>query len=275
MQIPIMWSRFFFATTLVLLLLSSCNPSYKEFSLTKTIDLGEITPIGLAFEEDNIWISDGDHNQVLKIDGEGKILKKLENFERPMHIAFANEKLYVPEFGKDTITIKLNNNNSTLPVKFKLDAPAGVAVSNNNIAIADFYNHRILLKNKTGWQNIGKKGRNKPAEFEYPTDVHFYDDALYIADAYNHRIQVFDLEGQHIRTFGRAEKMNAVTGIFVDDEYVYATDFENGRLVIYNHIGEPQQIIDSGFESPTDVAVKNKLLYVTDYKLKKILVFKQ
>jgi len=243
MLVPIMWNRYIIPLILILSILCSCSQSYREFSLAKTIDLGEITPIGLAFDEDNIWVSDGDHNQVLKISEEGKILQKLENFERPMHIAYADGKLYIPEFGKDTISLKLNNISETLPVNFELDAPAGVAVNDNNVAIADFYNHRILLKNKTGWQNIGKKGRNKPAEFEYPTDVHFHEDALYVADAYNHRIQVFDLEGQHIRTFGRAEKMNAVTGIFVDDDYVYATDFENGRLVIYNHIGEPQQII--------------------------------
>jgi len=271
-----MWNRvfwMFFSTALLTLLLSSCKQSYKEFSLVKTINLGEVTPIGLAFDEDKIWISDGDHNQVVQIDGEGEILQKLTNFDRPMHIAYEDGKLYVPEYGKDTITIKSKNTNSTLPVSFELDAPAGVAIENEFAAIADFYNHRVLLKNKNGWQSIGKKGRNKPAEFEYPTDVHFHKETLYVADAYNHRIQVFDIDGKHIRTFGRAEKMTAVTGIFVDDKSVYATDFENGRVVIYNHTGEPQQIIDEHFENPTDVTIHNKKLFVTDYLLKKIFVF--
>lgn len=271
-----MWNKYLIPIYTTVLILSGCSSSYKEFEFVNTIDLGEITPIGLAFEGNKIWVSDGDNNRVVLIDEVGNVLKKLKNFERPMHIAFENGNLYIPEFSKDTVTIiSKNKRNGTLPITFELDAPAGVSVNNQFVAIADFYNHRVLFKNKQGWQSIGKKGRNKPAEFEYPTDVHFYKNELYVADAYNHRIQVFDLNGKHLRTFGRAEKMNATTGIFVDDENVYATDFENGRIIIYNHIGEPQQIIDRGFENPTDVAIHNNKLYVTDYKLKKILVFKQ
>jgi len=271
-----MLNKYNIALTTLLLLLVGCSSSHKEFKFVNAIELGKITPIGLAFDGTDIWLSDGDNNQVVKINREGKVLQKLENFERPMHIAYNKGNLYIPQYGRDTITIiSKNNNNKTLPIDMDLDAPAGVAVDNNNIAIADFYNHRVLLKNKKGWQTIGKKGRNKPAEFEYPTDVHFNNDVLYVADAYNHRIQVFDLNGKHLRTFGRPEKMNATTGIFVDDNYVYATDFENGRLLIYNHIGQLQQIIDAGFENPTDVAIINNELYVTDYKLKKILVYKQ
>lgn len=270
-----MWNKYLIPLSITVLILSGCSSSHKEFELVGTIDLGKITPIGLAFEGNKIWVSDGDNNQVVQIDEVGNVLQKLENFERPMHIAFENNNLYIPQFGKDTVTIISKNGNGNLPINYELDAPAGVAVDNEFTAIADFYNHRILFKNKQGWQSIGKKGRNKPAEFEYPTDVHFYKNALYVADAYNHRIQVFDLEGKHLHTFGRTEKMNATTGIFVDDKNIYATDFENGRLIIYNHIGEPQQIIDEGFENPTDVVVHKNKLYVTDYKEKKIFVFKQ
>jgi len=270
-----MWIKYPIFLYLILSILYGCSLSQKEFKLINTIDLGEITPIGLAFEGDNIWVSDGDHNQVVQLNEAGEVLQTLTDYERPMHIAFENGSLYIPQYGRDTVSVITKNTTTTLPVKLELDAPAGVAVHNEFVAIADFYNHRVLLKNKKGWQSIGKKGRNRPAEFEYPTDVHFYDNTLYVADAYNHRIQVFDLEGTHIRTFGRAEKMNATTGIFVDESYVYATDFENGRLLIYNLVGAPQQIIDTGFENPTDVAVHNNKLYVTDYKEKKIFVFKQ
>jgi len=185
----------------------SCSDS--KWTYNEKISLGEITPIGIVYDSENLWISDGDNNQVVQTDLQGKVLNTHTGFERPMHMAFKNDQLYIPQYGNDTITILKNGTRTNLPIDIELDAPAGLDISGDNIAIADFYNHRLVLKTKSGWTTIGKKGRNAPAEFHYPTDVHFAENELYVADAYNNRIQVFDLNGKHLKTFGRSEKMNA------------------------------------------------------------------
>lgn len=265
-------SAFSWALGTLVLIMSACESS--EWTMKETISLGEITPIGIAYDGQNFWLSDGDHNQIVQVDKAGKVLKTQKGFKRPMHITFKDGQLYVPEYGKDSITIVNGEPNQKLVIDLELDAPAGIALSKNgHIAIADFYNHRLVLKTKSGWKSIGKKGRNAPSEFHYPTDVHYTETELYVADAYNNRIQVFDLEGNHLRTFGRPDKMNAATGIYVLGDEVFVTNFENDRVLIYDTEGALQQILTEGFSNPTDLIVVDKQLYIINYKGKNMVRF--
>ena len=70
-----------------------------------------------------------------------------------------------------------------------LDAPAGVDRYKNEIALADFYHHRVLYFNGNEWITIGKKG-NELGELNYPTDIQILKDKIVVADAYNNRIQI-------------------------------------------------------------------------------------
>lgn len=255
--------------------ISACKNN-STWQLEETINLGEVTPIGIAYDGTNFWISDGDNNQLVQVDKLGKIIQTKSGFKRPMHIAFEDGKLYVPEYGKDSIAVIKNEEAGFLEVALELDAPAGVALSpNGDIAIADFYNHRLLLKHQGAWKSVGKKGRNAAAEFHYPTDVHYTSDALYVADAYNNRIQVFDFSGTHLRTFGRPDKMNAATGLYVWEDQVLVTDFENDRVLVYNTEGILQQTLSEGFSNPTDLIVVDNHLYVINYKGKNMMRFKR
>jgi len=266
---------FRFSLFFISLWITACQ-SNTEWEFEETISLGEIPPIGIAYNGTNFWISDGDHNQLVEIDKAGTVLQTLKDFRRPMHIAFDNGKLYVPEYGKDSITIINGAKTGFLNVDFELDAPAGVAIAENgDVAIADFYNHRLLLRHNDVWKSVGKKGRNAASEFHYPTDVHYTKDALYVADAYNNRIQVFDLEGTHLRTFGRPDKMNAATGIYVWNDQVLVTDFENDRVLIYVTKGTLLQTLTEGLSNPTDLIVVDGRLYVINYKGQSMVRFKR
>ncbi len=253
--------------------LVTCNTN-TEWQLEETIPLGDITPIGIAYDGAHFWMSDGDHNQVVKVNKTGKVLETLNNFRRPMHIAFDQQKLYIPEYGKDSIAVIDGKKTGFLNVAFELDAPAGIALSETgDVAVADFYNHRLLLRREGTWKSVGKKGRNAAGEFHYPTDVHFTSNALYVADAYNNRIQVFDLEGTHQLTFGRPDKMNAATGIYVWNDQVFVTDFENDRVLIYDTEGTLLQTLTEGFSNPTDLIVVDNQLYVINYKGRNMVRF--
>jgi len=261
------------ALLLCCLAFNACQDD-STWQLQETISLGKVTPIGIAYDGQYFWISDGDNNQIVQTGLDGSIQQIKTGFRRPMHIAYHQDKLYVPEYGNDSIAIIKQKQNTFLSVDVALDAPAGIAFSETgHIAIADFYNHQIQLKSDRGWKTIGKKGRNAPAEFHYPTDVHFADDELYVADAYNNRVQVFDLEGKHLRTFGRPDKMNAATGIFVLEDQVFVTDFENDRVLIYDTEGNLQQTLNEGLSNPTDLIVVKGELYVINYKGKNMVLF--
>ena len=87
-----------------------------------------------------------------------------------------------------------------------------------------------------------------------------------MADAYNHRIQVFDFQGNSIQIFGNEEEMNASTGIFLSDDKIFITDFENGRVLIYDYSGSLKQILDQGINKPTDILIYNEDLLITDFE---------
>ncbi len=126
----------------------------------KVIPLDGVNPIGIAVDGSDIFLSDGDNNRVVKVDVTGNILFEYDGFERPMHIDFGEaamqitdkvttsmlkeRALFVPEYGRDSIAVIRDNKRDYLIFKDSLDAPAAISVFKNEIAIADFYNHRIL-----------------------------------------------------------------------------------------------------------------------------------
>ena len=253
---------------------SSCDSPSRLWSFDRTIDLPGVSPLGLAQEDSKIWISDADHNQLIVIKEDGKIVSKLSGFERPMHIDEEDDKIFIPEYLSDRIKIITPDGQQGLTLKDSLDAPAGVWVESEEIAIADFYNHRILYFNGYDWSSFGSEG-NGENQFYYPTDVQIVKDKIYVADAYNNRIQVIDKHGRFIRFLGWDQEMNAATGVFVSEVEVFVTDFENSRMLIFDETGQLLQIISQNLNKPTDALIIDGELYVANYKGESLSVFKK
>ena len=256
----------------------------KEWVWQKTLELDGVNPIGIVNADGNLWLSDGDHNRLVRIDSTGKTLETVDSLERPMHIAFYDDIIYVPEYGVDAI--------SSVPIAGKataqadrvenrismgsdsLDAPAGFSMYKKEMAIADFYNNRILYKNGADaeWMSFGTEGKAE-GELYYPTDVQIIEDEIWVADAYNHRVQVFDKQGRFVKMMGQDQKMNAATGIYVRDEDVFVTDFENDRVLVFDREGNLKQKITTNIDKPTDMLVRNETLYVLNYRHGELVVF--
>lgn len=260
---------------LSVILLTSCKEETpKKWILSKELKVEGVNPIGIAFQKNNIWLSDGDHNRLVQINDEGVILDTVNGLERPMHIDANATQLFVPEYGSDLIRIVENNTKSILQISDSLDAPAGFSVFNNEKAIADFYNHRILFFDGNSWTSFGKEGKNE-GDFYYPTDVQITSNKIWVADAYNNRVQVFDKKGTFLKVIGKNEKMNAATGIFVSKNSLFVTDFENDRVLLFDWEENLQQEISEHIEKPTDVLLKDEKLYVLNYRKQTVNVYKK
>lgn len=269
MKSKIIVNFIFFVTVLMMCLGCTQNP---EWTYVRTINFEKVTPLGIVKDGDFLWISDSDHNKIVKTDLNGNIVETYKDFERPMHLVMDNDRLFIPEYSADTITIMTGNKRSYLPLKNELDAPAGIDIKGDAYAIADFYNHRIVYHNNGEDLTFGKKGRVN-GTFHYPTDIQFENNMIYIADAYNNRIQVFDEKGKFKQSIGSEDGMNAATGIYVSDQFIFVTDFENSRVLVYDLAGQLLQILNEPFNKPTDAILDNDKLYVTNYKGKSISIF--
>ncbi len=267
-----------------LLLLFSCSENQEKttqkeeqliaWKFVKEIPLQNITPIGIVAQNNFLWLSDVDNNRVVKIDLNGKIIEEFNDFERPMHIAIQENKIYIPQYTSDTISVLEKGSISNLILNETVDGISGLAIDGDRMAIADFYNHRVILKKGQESISIGKEGHND-GELYYPTDVDIYDNKIYVADAYNNRVQVFDVEGNYVQMIGWNEDIHVATGIKVTANEVIVADFEGNRVLIYDINGKLLQTLSENFNHPTDIEVYDNKIYVTNYKGKSISVFEK
>ncbi|VAV82674.1 Cell surface protein, partial [hydrothermal vent metagenome] len=181
-----------------------------EWTFSKEIKLDNISPIGIVAQGEFLWLSDVDNNRVVKVNYAGKIIEKHGGLQRPMHLAMQGSKIYIPEYTSDTVKILEDENVSAYLLKEEPDGIGGIAVGGNTVAIADFYNHRIILQQGDKVAIIGKEGHND-GELYYPTDVDIKNDLIYVADAYNNRVQVFDFKGNYVRMIGWNEGIKVAT----------------------------------------------------------------
>lgn len=263
---------------LTAMLIASCQEKKQtetRWVHTKTITLADVNPIGIAQGEKGIWLSDGDRNRLVLIDTSGVVLKTIDSLDRPMHIASEGEMLVIPQYGNDEILRFRESEKEIVRTWDSLDAPAGVAIKGAEIAIADFYNNKVhYTENSSDWITFGKEGK-ADGDFYYPTDVHLTESNIWVADAYNNRLQVFDKKGNHLKTIGEDQKMNAATGIFVSDTNAYTTDFEKDRVLVFDLEGSLKQVLDTDISKPTDLIIIDEVLYVTNYKGKSLSVYTQ
>lgn len=254
------------------LVLASCTHVQKEqeWVYNKTIKLDGVNPIGITIAQDQIWLSDGDHNRLVHIDNSGTILESISELDRPMHIDSDQRKIYIPEYGTDMIATTTIGSWELFkkPWKDSLDAPASISVYKDEIAIADFYNNRIVYQDLT----FGSEGKHE-GEFYYPTDVQITDSLIWVADAYNNRIQVFDKEGKFVKMMGQDQKMNAATGLFVSKDEVFITDFENDRVLVFDHNGNLKQELKEGIAKATDLLIKDKVLHIINYRRGELVLY--
>ncbi|MCZ6593825.1 MAG: hypothetical protein O6943_02800, partial [Bacteroidetes bacterium] len=93
---------YFIAFLLGFITILGCSENKKEnreqalWKFNKEIPIDSISPIGIVAQGDFLWLSDVDNNRVVKIDLDGKILEEYSGFQRPMHIAIQDSKIYIP-----------------------------------------------------------------------------------------------------------------------------------------------------------------------------------
>jgi DNA-binding beta-propeller fold protein YncE len=198
------------------------------------------------------------------------------------------QKKFINNFQKVPFSIKLVR---IIGKKYALKGPADVFFQGSRIIyIVDSGNSRILKFNIQGKyiRQWGLQG-GAAGEFMVPLYGTVYQPAnekpdIYIVDSGNSRIQVFTPEGNFIKEFGKSKN---VKKMLVEPTYI---GFANGKIYVANS-GDNDILIyfkDGQFyekkdpknkakhnilKKPVSMAFSKKYIYVSDYKLSKILVF--
>lgn len=113
-----------------------------------------------------------------------------------------------------------------------------------------------------------KNGQNY--QFNSPSQLEVLNDKLFVLDTYNNRIQVFDLEGNYLRTIGKRGKgpgeFNAPEGFYLDsqNQRIYVADTRNLRLQILELEGKEPVVVKLTF-APTKVTLNNNEILIAAF----------
>jgi DNA-binding beta-propeller fold protein YncE len=255
-----------------------------------------LRPYGVAASANKIYITDPGLSLIHFFDLEKKKYRAIDNAGRkelvsPLGISVdVNEEVFVTDSVLKRVFIF--NADGALLGEIGSDEifsrPTGVAVDKSRIYVVDTLKHQVLVfskKDRTLLFRIGQNG-TKNGEFNYPTNIFIsMDGQMYITDSLNFRIQIFDLNGKFISSFGKLGDalgdFSKPKGIAVDSEnHIYVVDSQFDNIQIFDKDGKLLLVVgstgrDHGKMSiPSGIFIDNKdRIYVADSYNKRIQIF--
>ena len=234
-------------------------------------------PRGLAIsQDDSLYVADSQNHRIVKL-VEGKIVdtwgeyffveqdyeEGAGKFNEPWGVAVSPDGDYV--YVADTWNHRVQkfsaqgefinqwgNFGQTTTEPFLLYGPRDITVDNTgNVLITDTGNKRVMVYSSDGeyLTQFGGIGFG-PGEFDEPVGIAIDHNTgwVYVADTWNQRIQVFiptpESNYQFLNQWNVSgwygQSLNNKPYLAISDEYLYATDPELGRVLVFNLEGEFQ-----------------------------------
>lgn len=176
-------------------------------------------------------------------------------------------------------------------------SPGGLAIDNENrlLYVTDAEQDLVLVYDADPpyklLRKLGKPGTKHtstvPGEFSKPAGVAVDQDGnVYVADTWNNRIEVFDADGNFIRTFGKAGDgpgyFARPKGIAIDgDGHVWVADAVQDRVQVYTPEGRlliymgGHGMLPGQFQSLVNIAIdKNNRVFTTEQLAGRLQIFR-
>lgn len=222
-------------------------------------------PYGAAASNSRLFVCDTDLSALLAADLKAKRMNVVDAqgegaLKLPLNVTFdADGGFYVADVGREQVVIFDKDTNYVAAIgKTGEIKPRDVAVNATRIYVADLQNHCVKVYDKADRKflfDIPRAGErtNQPHALFTPTNLALDSKGhIYVGDTGAFRIQVYDAEGNFVRSVGEMGdslgQFARVKGIAVDRENrLYAADAmsqaiqifdENGRLLTW--FAEPE-----------------------------------
>ncbi len=237
--------------------LAGTTTSKGEDPLAHHFFMGE--PHGLAIDsKGKLYVADGKVGGIFIIDPETRDTVMIQNgrdasFALIIGLAIDDtDRLFVSDAQAHRILVFSPQHKAEASIHEGLVDPAGMAVDTENrfLYVADVGSDQVLvydadtftLLRKIGTPNT-KHASSEPGDFAKPTGVAVDAEGnLYVADMLNARIEIFDADGNFIRTFGKRGDgpgyFEMPKSVAIDcDGHIWVTDSMQNRVQIYSSDG--------------------------------------
>lgn len=220
-----------------------------------------VTPYGMAVDSKNrLYVADSKVHAIFIFNTETKDLELIKNGE---HARFGlvtglaiddSDRLYVSDSEMHRVLIFDPQRKVEGMVSQGMLSPGGLAIDNENrfLYVADAELDQVLVYDADPpykfIRSIGTGGKahtlTSPGDFSRPTNVAVDQDGnLFVSDTWNDRVEVFDADGNFIRTFGKAGDgpgyFARPKGIAIDsDGHVWVADSVQDRVQVFTPEGQ-------------------------------------
>jgi len=164
------------------------------------------------------------------------------------------DTLFVSDSGLKHVLVFDKQHKAQASISQGMAVPAGLAVDNENrfLYVADSELDQVLVYDadppykllRTIGKASGKHDLTSPGDFARPTNVAVDKDGnLYVTDTFNDRVEIFDADGNFIRTFGKAGDgpgyFARPKGIAIDgDGHIWVADTVQDRVQVFTPEGQ-------------------------------------
>lgn len=220
-----------------------------------------VTPYGLGVDsKSRLYVADSKVHAVFIFNTETRDLELIKN---GVHARFGlitglalddSDRLFISDSEMRRVLVFDPQHRVESGISEGMASPGGLAVDNENrfLYVADPELDQVLVYDADPpyklLRKIGTAGKahtlTTPGDFAKPTNVAVDKDGnLYVSDTFNDRVEIFDADGNFIRTFGKAGDgpgyFARPKGIAVDsDGHVWVADSVQDRVQVFTPEGQ-------------------------------------
>lgn len=246
-------------------------------------------PSGVAIDAyDNLYVTDSKGNKLIIYSSDGAYIDTIYGFNEPISVAVGNGRIYVGDKGSGTVKVYDKNRNYINSIG-SFSKPGSIALdASGKIYVVDSDGDRVYVYNPDGTPNFSFGGSgNTNGLFHFPTSIaiNLISNEIIVTDFQvtsssagtfeGARIQVFNMSGQHKRSFGTygigSNKLFRPSGVAVDEEgRVYVTDVFQNIVQVYDgssgaHIGSIYDNVHP-MRTPVDIKISNSnRIYIASF----------
>jgi len=263
-----------------------------------------VTPYGMAIDsKGRLYVADEKVGAIFIFDTETKKLDLIKNgvhahFKLITGLAIDDaDRLFVSDSVMNHVLVFGPDHRAEASISQGMASPAGIAIDTENrfLYVCDTELDQVLVYDADApYKLLRKMGAPSkhheltgPGDFSRPTNIAVDKDGnVYVSDTFNDRVEIFDADGNFIRTFGKPGDgpgyFARPKGIAVDaDGHIWVADGVQNRVQVFNPEGQvllwmgSNGLLPGQFSALAGLAIdKNNRVFTSEQYIGRVQMFR-